>query len=153
MGCALMGAPLRDGLLFCFFSLLFGGGAVLYTELLKRIFTAFFLLPRGKGEKISFRFAVGFFFYDLFLCTSLSSAYMIFLYLANEGVFRVYSLLLCVLGFLLFMPFARTFSRPFGFLLSEIALCVTFPLRRLVQIFRRLVRKKRKRLDEKGEMV
>ena len=95
-----MNAPLRDGLLFCLFSVLFGGAAAFFTELLRALFTSLRLLSGRKAEKgISLYAAVGFFLYDVLLFTSLASFYMIFLFVANEGVLRVHSILLAFFGF------------------------------------------------------
>ena len=91
-----MGAPLRHGLLFCLFSFLFGCAAAFFAELLRALFSSLGLLE-GKKKRISLRTVVGFFFYDVLLFSSLASLYMIFIYIANEGILRAYSLAVSIL--------------------------------------------------------
>lgn len=149
-----MGAPLGEDLLFCLFSLLFGGLASVFTECLRTLFTAFGLIPRETSErKLSVRVALGYFVYDVLLYPSLAALYLIFLFFTHEGVFRVYSLLLCVLGFFLFTPVARWLTRPLGYLLSRAWKLIGAPVRLFCGFLRRLPRKKRKRLDENGKMM
>ena len=149
-----MGAPLREDLLFCLFSLLFGGAASLFAECLRTVFTALRLLSRrGQEPPPPLRVKIGFFLYDTLLFPSMASFYMIFLYFVNEGVFRVYSLLLCVLGFLLFAPLARLIACPLHSVLSWIIRLLCTPVRIFRRFFMRGAEKKHKRLDEKGEMV
>lgn len=149
-----MGAPLREDLLFCLFSLLFGGLASVFTECLRTLFTAFGLISRGTSEKkASVRVVLGCFVYDVLLYPSLAALYLIFLFFTHEGVFRIYSLLLCVFGFFLFTPLARLLTRPIGYLLSLILKLIEAPVRIFLGFLRRLPRKKRKRLDENGKMM
>ncbi len=181
---ALMGTPLSLLLLFCLFSFLFGVFAVLYTEALRALFTASGLLPskesrrhrisslcrmraqgkakppkaEAKKEKPSPLHVVGYLLYDLLFWLSLSVFYAVFLYEANGGIFRLYSLLLDLCGFLLFKGLAvRLFARPFflvlSFALSFVGLFLRFPLWSFLAFFRRATRKKPKQLDENAEMV
>lgn len=149
-----MVAPLYTDLLFCFFSLLFGGFSAVFKECMHAIFLAFRLLSdEKKTKRVPFHVKVGYFFYDFSLFTALASLYMVFLYFVNEGAFRFYSVLLCILGFFLFDPVARLFARPIEYIFSRIALLFVLPMRHLCHFFRRLTRKNCKRLDEKNEMV
>ena len=151
MGGAVVGSPLFDGLLFCLFSLLFGLVAALVAELLRALLTSLWLLPKKESEeKISVCAAVGFFAYDVLLFTLLASLYTVFLFLVNEGVFRLYSLCLVICGFFLFRPLARGMVFPIERALSWL---FSFPLLLFYSFFRCLTRKRRKRLDENGKMV
>lgn len=146
-----MDAPLRVGLLFCLSSFLFGGAAAFFAELLRAIFISLRLLTcKREKNKISPRVVIGFFFYDILLFTSLASFYMIFLFVANEGILRIHSVLLALLGFFLLRPLARKAFYPVERILSWI---FALPFRLLRFFLERLSRKKRKRLDEDGKMV
>lgn len=155
---ALTGTSLSLALLFCLWSFLFGLFASLLAAGVRAIFLSLRLLSDEKREsKISFRAALGFFLYDVIVAILLSCAYLIFLYVANGGIFRLHSLLLAVCGFFLFFPVARCFFRPFQYLLSGVlamlARIFCFPIRIFLHFWGRISRKKIKRLDEKGKIV
>lgn len=183
MGHALMGAPLSFVLLFCLFSFLFGVLLAAFSEGYRAVFAAFHLFPldggvrtplsslcplhSGKKEapaskktrkrRLSLS-VIGCFLYDLSLWILLSSFYMIFLYAANNGIFRFYSLLFTVLGFFLLRSMAsHLLFRPLLFLLSwlvsALGLLLRLPVWLSLRFFRFMARKKRKKLDEKCEMV
>lgn len=184
MGHALMGAPLSFVLLFSLFSFLFGVLLAVFSEGYRAVFSALHLfsleggvlrtplsslcpLRNGKKKTPASKKSrkgrpslsvIGCFLYDLSLWVLLASFYMIFLYAANNGIFRFYSLLFTVLGFFLLRKMAsRLFFRPLLFLLSwlfsALGLLLRLPLWLSLRFFRFVARKKRKMLDEKCEMV
>ena len=183
MGHALMGAPLSFVLLFCLFSFLFGVLLAAFSEGYRAAFAALHLFPLDGGVRTPLSSlcplrngkkktpaskktrtgrpslsVIGCFLYDLSLWVLLASFYMIFLYAANNGIFRFYSLLFTVLGFFLLRDMAsRLFFRPLLFLLSWLfsasGLLLRLPLWLSLRFFRFVTRKKRKMLDEKCEMV
>ena len=178
---ALTGTPLSLALLFCLFSFFFGVFCVFFTEGLRALFMALRLLPsdeerwwricalcrilekrqestkKTKGKIAPLHF-VGFLLYDLLFWISLSAFYTIFLYAANGGSFRLYSLALVLCGFLLFKrTVARFFARPLfllvSFVISLVGLALRFPTWLILFFFRYLPRKKPKQLDESAEIV
>lgn len=154
MGGALMSAPLREGLLFCVFSFLFGCFSSLFSAFFRAPFAAFCLLPDKEQEKkVPPRVIIGCFLHDILLSLFLSSFYMIFLFLANDGTFRVYSLAFCLLGFFLFSPISRTLAYPLVRVFSFFASLLAKPWRLFLRFLHHMSRKKGKRLDEKGKMM
>ena len=142
-----MSGSLLSELSFCFFSFLFGVFLIWSREVLRGIFSALRLLPPlGKEGSAEGRF-LGYLLFDLLFFVLGSAFYMIFLYAAHGGSFRVYSLLLlCGGGYLWRRPARHLGARPAFFCLDRLLL----PFRLL---FRKCLRKKAKQLDETKEMV
>ena len=165
MGGAKVNAPLSSHLLLSLYSFLFGVFGAALAALLRSAFSALRLLPcTEKGGRLAsaFRipgrakrtrkcgFYVGYFFYDLLCGVGFFALYMLFLYAYSEGVFRLYSLLLAVLGlFLAKAPAMRLFSFPTALLGASIRF---FPFW-IYRIFKRLRGKGGKKLDENRNIV
>ena len=153
-----MSAPLASDLLFCLYSFLFGMLFSLLAETLRALFMSVRLLRHDAIEgRISALTVIGSFLYDVITFVSFASLYMIFLFVANEGVFRLSSFALVLCGFFLFRPAARRMNRPLFWILFRLfgllGGVLSVPARFCARLFRRIARKKRKRLDEKGKMV
>ena len=163
-----------SSLLFCLFSFLFGVGMSGTHAVLYGVLAAARLLPLAPkrapdteaspsatdgtlptlSEKAR-SFFLGYLVLDVATFFLFAVLYLLFLFLWNDGVFRLYSLLFAVFGSLLTHRKARFFiARPVAFLLS-------FPFRALrwlfASSFRQVLaisrRKKPKQLDETDKMV
>ena len=133
-------------LFFCLFSVLFGVGAAFFHGLLHGTFSAFRILPPLDAVEKKKKYIFGYLFFDLFFCLTVSSAYMIFLFAAHNGVFRVYSLLLACGGAYLLRHAARRFCfYPAFFLFARALRWISLPIRWLL---RKCTRKNKKKLDE-----
>ena len=164
-----MHVTLSSVLLFCLFSFLFGVFAAFFFQVCYAIFAALRWLPYGqKGSKekdekpsaagtVKKRYVFGYFFFDTSSLVIIAALYLIFLYAVNEGVFRLYSLLLALCGGILFFRPARFAAYPL-FCLLDRTVSVLVSLARLpAALLRRLLQKRKKKtrevLDETGKMV
>ena len=141
------GASLWAELAFCLFSFLFGAGIACFYGFFSGVLSALRMLPSPLAEREAGKiYFWGYLVFDLLFFLVASSAYMIFLFAAHNGVFRIYSLLLLCGGAYLFRRAAmRAFARPVFFLFDRILRILFCPLRALL---RKCTRKNAKKLDE-----
>ena len=138
------GASLGHGLLFCLFSFVFGMGTAAFRAVLFGVLAGARLLPSPVREEkrnkvLSF---FGYLFFDLTFFVLTASAYTVFLYAVNDGVLRLYSLLLALLGvMLLHRPAERLLARPLYRLFS-------LPITHVGRLFRRIGEKIKRNLTK-----
>lgn len=149
------GASLGHALLFCLFSFLFGAGTVILRAVLFASLAALRLLPDPRTrvtERNRVLLFFGYLLFDLSFFIIASSSYTVFLYVANGGVLRLYSILLALLAHLLLFRFAeRVVTRPLYRLLSMPITLFGRLLRGLGENVRRNLTKAKKSCKIKSE--
>ena len=157
-----MRVTLPSLLLFCLFSFLFGVFCSLFLWMTRALCSALRVLPyrerqEQKEKKTKRRYVFGYFFFDFFSCVFLAVFYLIFLYAANGGAFRLYSLLLAVLGGVFFYAPAERIAYPVFFVSSRIVSLLLrffkFPFLAVVRLLQKKKRKAPSLLDETEKMV
>lgn len=141
-----MGGPVTPLPLFCLYSLAFGVVLCVLRTVMGAVLSFVCLLPTAK-ETPRPRYAVGYFLWDVLFFTMSAILYLVFLFATAGGVFRLYSLLLVLLGFLLFYPLGKfiflRLSRLFLFLRRLAFRLVSLPLVPVLRLFRRIFQKKK----------